>query len=63
MELCLGMGDKPAETLWVRVSRRTNMGNIVVGGCYILSDWKEVDFSVDKWKKPHDWRPRSSWRT
>lgn len=43
MELCLGMGDKPAESLWVRVSRQTNMGNVVVGGCYIPSDWKEVD--------------------
>ena len=43
MELCLGMGDKPAGSLWVRVRRQTNMGNVVVGGCYILSEWKEVD--------------------
>lgn len=34
MELCLRMGDKPTESLWVRMKEPTNMGDIVVGVCY-----------------------------
>ena len=31
MELCLGMDDEPADSLWVRISGQTNMGEVVVG--------------------------------
>jgi len=34
MELCQGIDDEPGESLWVRISRQTNMGDIVVGVCY-----------------------------
>lgn len=42
-ELCLGMGDEPDECLWDRISRQTNMGNIVMGVCYRQHDQEEVD--------------------
>ena len=29
-----GTGDVPAESLWVRIKRQTNMVDIVVGVCY-----------------------------
>ena len=38
IELCLGMGDEPTESLWDRISRQTNMGNIVMAVCYRLHD-------------------------
>jgi len=29
LALCLGMDDEPIESLWVRVIRQTNMGDVV----------------------------------
>ena len=34
-ELCCGMGDERAESMWVRIRGQTNMGD-VVGVCYRL---------------------------
>ncbi|GAB0207491.1 hypothetical protein GRJ2_003214800 [Grus japonensis] len=42
MELCLGMGQEPAESSWVKISRQTNMGAVVLGICYRLPDQEEV---------------------
>lgn len=42
MEICLGLGDKTAESSRARIGRQNDVGNVVVGGCYILSDC-EVD--------------------
>lgn len=44
MELCLGMADKPAESLWVRIRGQTNVGNIAVGVCYRLPDQGDKAF-------------------
>lgn len=33
MELFLGMDNETTESLWVEISRHTNMGDIVVGVC------------------------------
>ena len=43
MEFCLGMGDEPTESLWVKFSRQTNMGDIVMVVCYKLPDWGKVE--------------------
>ena len=43
IELCLGMGDEPAESLWDRISRQMNMGNMVTGVCYKPHDQEEAD--------------------
>ncbi|PKU34212.1 dtw domain-containing protein 2 [Limosa lapponica baueri] len=34
MELCLGMDEKPTESLWVRIKGRAEAGDITVGVCY-----------------------------
>lgn len=34
VELCLGMDSEPDGRLWVRISRQTNTGDIVVSVCY-----------------------------
>ncbi|KAK4830111.1 LOW QUALITY PROTEIN: hypothetical protein QYF61_008538 [Mycteria americana] len=34
LELCLGMDERPTETLWVRIKERTGKGDIVAGICY-----------------------------
>lgn len=41
LELCLGMGDKPTESLWVRIKEQNNMGDLVVGVCHRPSDYEE----------------------
>lgn len=33
----------PNESMWARICRSTNVGNIVVGTCYRLPDQEEVD--------------------
>lgn len=38
MELCLRMGEEPAESLWMRIKEQNSMGDIVVGVCYRLPD-------------------------
>lgn len=38
MELCLWMGEEPAESLWMRIKEQNSMGDIVVGVCYRLPD-------------------------
>jgi len=40
LEFCLGIGDEPTESLWVKISRETN---IVVIVCYKLSDWGKLE--------------------
>ena len=43
-ELCLGMDEEPALSLWVMTSGQTNMVDVVVGVCYRPPDQeKEVD--------------------
>ncbi|KAK4829693.1 hypothetical protein QYF61_006068 [Mycteria americana] len=44
------MDDEPIESLWVRIKRQTNLGNVVVGVCYRTPYQEEVD---DNWKKHH----------
>jgi len=39
--LCLGMGDEPAEGLWISTKKRTGMGDIVVHVCHRPSDQEE----------------------
>lgn len=41
MELCLGIGEEPPETLWLRTRGQTNTGDIVVNMCYRLPDREE----------------------
>ena len=41
LELCLGMGEQPAESLWVGIKEQTSMGDIVVGVHYRLPDREE----------------------
>lgn len=38
MELCLGKGEEPTESLWVRIKEQTTVGDIVVGFCYSPPD-------------------------
>ena len=45
VELCLGMSDEPAETLWVRSSMQTDVSNVVVSVCYRQPD------QGNNWKK------------
>lgn len=45
MELCLGMRDEPAETLWVRSSMQMEMSNVAVSVCYRQPD------QGNNWKK------------
>jgi len=33
MEVCLGMGDKPVESLWVKIRRQTSADDVAVGVC------------------------------
>lgn len=40
MELCVGMDDALAECLWVRISRQTNVDDMV-GVCYRLPDQED----------------------
>ena len=42
MELCLGMDDEPAESLWVRSSGKTNMGDTVTDVCYRPPELKKA---------------------
>lgn len=42
MELCLGMDNEPAESLWVKVKGHTNMIDIVVNVCHSPPDMEEV---------------------
>lgn len=42
-ELCLGMGQEPAESLWIRFSAQTNIGAVVVSICYRSPDQDEID--------------------
>lgn len=46
MELCLGMGNEPAGTLWVSISAQTNMGSSVVGVHYRMSNQEEVEYEA-----------------
>lgn len=41
MELHLGMGEEPTESLWVRIKRRAGIGDIRVGVCYRLPNQEE----------------------
>ncbi|GAB0190981.1 hypothetical protein GRJ2_001563400 [Grus japonensis] len=34
MELCLGMGEEPPESLWVSIKGRAGTGDTIVGVCY-----------------------------
>jgi len=43
MELCLGMVEVPAKTLWVKIKGQTNMGSAVADICYRLPHQEEVD--------------------
>lgn len=45
---CLGTDDEPAERLWVRMTRQTNIGSIVIGAHYRLPD---QDIIMDKLMK------------
>lgn len=47
-ELHLGMNSESAENLWVRISRQTNMGSIVVGVCYRPPAQEQVDETSDR---------------
>lgn len=60
MELFLGVDDEPIESLWIRIKRQTNLGNVVVDVSYRLPHHEEVD---DNWKKHHICRFWSSWWT
>ena len=46
VELCLGMDNEPAGTLWVSISVQTNMGSTVVGVCYRLLNQEEVEYEA-----------------
>lgn len=39
------MGDELAESLWVKISRQTNMDDIVVVVCNKLPDWGKAEES------------------
>jgi len=41
MEVCLGIGNEPTESLQVRTKEMTGMGNIMVGAGYRPPDQKE----------------------
>jgi len=41
MELRLGLGEEPTESLWVKIKGRAVTGDIAVGGCYRLPDQDE----------------------
>ena len=41
MELCLGMGEEPTESLWVRIEGRAGTGDITVGVCYRPPDQED----------------------
>lgn len=43
MELFLGMDNEPVGSSWVRISRQTNMVDVLVGVFYEQSDQEEVD--------------------
>jgi len=43
MVLCLEMYDEPVESLWVRISRQTNVCGVVVHTCCRLPDQAEAD--------------------
>lgn len=43
MELCLGMDNEPAGTLWVSVRVQSNTGSMVVGVRYRPPDQEEVE--------------------
>jgi len=43
VELCLGTGDEPAGSSWMRLKGQTNVGDIGVGVCYRLPDQEKVD--------------------
>ena len=42
MELCPGMGKETAESLWVKISRQTDMVAVAVGICYRPPAQEEV---------------------
>lgn len=42
MELCLGSHEEPAESLWVRITGKTSMGDNVVSVCYRSHEKEEV---------------------
>ena len=49
MELCLGMDEEPAESLWVRIQERTGKGDTTVGVCYRPPDQeKQADQALYK---------------
>lgn len=35
MVVCLGTKEETDESIWIRVRGQTNMGDIVVSGCYV----------------------------
>ena len=41
MELCLGMDEEPAESLWARIKERTDKADIIVGVHYRPPDQEE----------------------
>jgi len=45
IELYVGRSDDSAESLWVRISKQTNTGDIVMGICYKMPDQEE---EIDK---------------
>jgi len=42
LQLLLGLDHQPTGSLWVRITRQTNTGYIVVGVCYRFPDHEEV---------------------
>jgi len=47
MELCRGTGEKPVESLWVKITEQTNTGDFVAGICHRLPDQEQqVDGSL-----------------
>lgn len=58
MELWLGVHNKPAESMWVRISQVTYTGDTAEASATDCVIRKK-----DNWKKPQGCRPWSSWRT
>lgn len=42
MELCLALGKEPAESLWVKISRQTNMVSVAASIHYRPPEQEEV---------------------
>lgn len=38
VEVCLGMDEKPTDSLWIRIKERTRTDDIIGGVCYRLPD-------------------------